>query len=68
MVDPRDAVNKAVAVVLIAIVAIVGVMTMGQICPIAYANTANNPSAFHSATQICTAFFQNAPQLANHLT
>ncbi|CUR51018.1 exported protein of unknown function [Nitrosotalea devaniterrae] len=64
----KKAIEAAIAAIGVAIVAVVGIIVMGQMCPIAYQNTANNPSAFHSATQLCTMFFQNAPQWVNHLT
>ena len=68
MVNIKKTIEAAIAAIGVAIVAVVGIIAMGQICPIAYQNTANNPQAFNSATELCTIFFQNAPHIANHLT
>lgn len=57
------AVDAAIAMVIIAIVMGVGIMMMGQFCPIGKESVKDNPEALDAMTNLCSIFFQNAPKL-----
>lgn len=57
------AVDAAITFVVVAIILGVGIMIMGQLCPQVLESVKNNPQAVNAITNLCSTFFQTAPQL-----